>query len=176
MSYTVPQIITIAKISQYLAKLDAAKGNLFGKRIAPNTAQILYMERKAVQWLYDLDSADDTLTLTSNYLFSLCRGYNLKAASIMNAGSGGSISPVTPSTAPTPYQFIVAASGNLLNNGESSVTISSFIGFNLLFSRNGIPQSTISTEASYYSWGRETGGFTCSPAVLTGELIQIFAI
>lgn len=175
MSYTVSQIINIAKISQYLAKIDVAKGSLFGQRIAPNTPQILYAERKAVEWMYNLDPTDSTLTLTANYLYSLCRGYNLKAASI--SGGGGSVSPVDPvSPTPSPYQFIVAASGELINNGESSVTITAFIGYNLLFSRGGIPQSTVTTEPSYYSWDKTSGLFTISPAAITGELFQIYAI
>lgn len=174
MAYSVPQIITIAKISQYLSKIDVSKGNLFGKRVASNTPQILYMERKAVEWLYDLDPTDSTLTLTANYLYSLCRGYNLQASNI--SGGGGSVSPIIPTTPPTPYQFIVAASGNIINDGETSVTISDFIGFNILFSRGGVPQSTVLTEPSYYSWNRNTGAFVISPAAVTGELFQIFAI
>ena len=176
MPYTVPQILDIAKISEYLARVDEAKGNLFGKRVAPNTAMILYTERKAIQYIYDLDSSDDNLTLTANYLYSLCRGYNLRAANIMNGGSGGSVSPVNPSTAPSPYQFIVDASTTFIINGQSSKTITDFIGFNLLFSRNGIPQSNITTEASYYTWDKATGVFTISPAAVTSELFQIFAI
>lgn len=174
MAYTVQQIINIAKISQYLAANDISKGSLFGKRKIPITPQVLYMERKAVEWMYGIDSTDDSLTMTANYLYSLCRGYNLQASSI--SGTGGSVSPVTPAQAPAPYQFLVAASGNIINNGESSVTISSFIGFNLLFARGGIPQSTVSTESSYYSWNKTTGLFTVSPAAITGELFQIYAI
>jgi len=54
MPLTVLQIINIAKISQYLAAQDVAKGSLFGNRITPDTPKILYMERKAVEWLYNL--------------------------------------------------------------------------------------------------------------------------
>lgn len=179
MPLTTAQIIQIAKISQYLSANDIAKGSLFGPRKIPITPQVLYMERKAVEWLYNLDSSDSSLTLTSNYLFSLCRGYNLQAQNILNSsgggGGGGSVTPVTPSTAPTPYQFLVDGS-SFIANGESSKTITAFIGFNLLFSRGGIPQSTINTESSYYSWNRTTGEFTCSPAATTGELFQLFAI
>jgi hypothetical protein len=42
MALTVNDIINIAKISQYLATLDVEKGSLFGKRIVPDTPQILY--------------------------------------------------------------------------------------------------------------------------------------
>lgn len=174
--YSVSQIISIAKISEYLARLDEQKGSLFGQRVAPNTAMVLYMERKAVEYYYDNDPTNTTLAQTSWYLYSLCRGYNLKANNILNGGSGGSVSPITPPSPPQPYQFIVAASGNLINAGESSVTISAFIGFNLLFARNGIPQSTVNTEPSYYSWDKETGLFTISPGAILGELFQIYAI
>lgn len=178
MAYTVAQIIDIAKISEFLARIDEQKGSLFGKRVAPFTAMILYMERKAVEYIYDLDPTDSTLTQTAWYLYSLCRGYNLRAANILNGGTGGSVSPIvpTPPALPSPYQFIVAASGNLINEGETTVTITDFIGYNLLFARGGIPQSTVATEPSYYSWNKTTGQFTVSPAAILGELFQIYAI
>lgn len=176
MAYSVQQILQIAEISEYIARTNEQKGSLFGQRISPYTSTVLYMERKGVQYIYDNDPTDSTLTQTAWYLYSLCRGYNLKASNILNGGSGGSVSPVTPTIPPVPYQFIVAASGNLINAGESSVTISAFIGFNLLFARNGIPQSTVNTEPSYYSWDKETGLFTISPGAILGELFQIYAI
>ena len=175
MSYTIPQILTIAKISQFLCKIEAAKSGLFPVKIPPNLDELIYMERMAVQYMYGINPSRESLTSAANYLYGLCR-QNLKAINIMNGGGGGSVSPVTPSNPPTPYQFIVAASGNLLNNGDSTVTITSFIGYNLLFSRGGIPQSTVSTEPTYYSWDRNSGIFTVTPSVNTGELIQLFAI
>ena len=171
---TVPQIIQIAKISEYLSAKDVALGALFGKRVASTTPMVLYMERKAVEWLYDLDPTSDTLTLTANYLYSLCRGYNLKAQSI--TGGGGSIVPPVPSNQPLPLQFIVAATGTTFIDGQSSVTLTSFIGYNLLFSRGGIPQSTVSSEPSYYSWNRSTGLLTISPNAILGELYQIYPV
>lgn len=171
---TVPQIIEIAKISQYLAAKDIAKGALFGQRKSTTTAIILYCERKAVEWLYDLDPTSETLTLTANYLYSLCRGYNLKAQSI--TGGGGSIVPPVPPSQPLPLQFIVAASGTTMINGDTSVTLTSFIGYNLLFSRGGIPQSTVSTEPTYYTWDRSSGIMTINIAAATGELFQIYPV
>lgn len=174
--YTVSQIIDIAKISEYLARLDQQKGSLFGQRVAPNTAMVLYMERKAVEYYYDNDPTNTTLAQTSWYLYSLCRGYNLRANNILNGGSGGSVSPITPPSPPQPYQFIVAASGNLINDGGTSATITAFIGYGILFVRNGIPQSTLDTQPSYYSWDSTTGQFNISgPAYLSEEFI-IYAI
>jgi len=171
---TVLDIINIAKISQYLAQVDVAKGALFGARKTPLTPKILYCERKAVEWLYDLDPTNSTLTLTANYLYSLCRGYNLQALGI--TGGGGSVVPPVPANQPLPLQFIVAATGTTFIDGQSSVTLTSFIGYNLLFSRGGIPQSTVSSEPSYYSWNRSTGLLTISPSAILGELFQIYPV
>ena len=109
MPLTTLQIINIAKVSQYLAQNDVAKGNLFSPRKIPITPQILYAERKAVEWLYNLDPTNSTLTLTGNYLYSLCRGYNLQAQNIINTGGGGSVSPVTP-TAPNIFPLYLKSS------------------------------------------------------------------
>lgn len=170
---TVAQIINIAKISQYLADKDVSLGALFGRRITPDTPKVLYMERKAVEFLYDLDPTDDSLTLTANYLYSLCRGYNLKAQSITG---GGSVAPPVPGTAPLPKIFIVNTSSSFIQDGQSSKVITDFIGWNLLFARNGIPQSTITTESSYYTWNKTTGLFTCVGAAVDTELFALYPI
>ncbi len=173
MPLTVAQIIDIGKISQYLAQVDVNKGSLFSPRVAPLTPQILYLERKAVEWMYNLDPADTSLFQTSQYLYSLCRGYNLQAQQI--SGTAGAISPVIPSQIPNPYDFEVTGS-SLMVNGQSTITLSAFIGFNVLFVRNGIPQSTINTGGSYYSWVKATGLFTISPAASLGEQFQIYPV
>ena len=173
MPLTVAQILVIAKVSQYLALKDVQKGSLFSPRVAPLTPQILYLERKAVEWMYNIDPADTSLVQTSQYLYSLCRGYNLQAQQI--SGTAGSISPVNPAQIPNPYDFEVSGS-SLMVNGQSTVTIPAFIGFNVLFVRNGIPQYTVNTGQSYFSWVKATGVFTIYPAAMTGEQFAIYPI
>ncbi len=174
MPLTTAQVINIAKISQFLASQDVAKGSLFGKRISPQTPSVLYMERSAVEWMYDTDPANSTLQLTCNYLYSLCRGYNLQAQRI--TGSGGSVSPVNPTTAPNPYEFEVSGS-SFIATGESTKTITAFSGYNILFVRNNVPQSTVDLgSGSYYSWDKNTKIFTCTPAASAGELFQIYPV
>jgi len=173
MPLTVAQIIDVAKISQYLAQNDVLKGNLFSPPMARTTPQILYLERKAVEWMYNIDPANTSLVQTSQYLYSLCRGYNLQAQQI--SGTAGAISPVVPAQIPNPYDFEVTAS-SLIADGQSTVTLNAFIGFNVLFVRNGIPQSIINTGGSYYSWVKATGVFTISPAAVLGEQFQIYPV
>lgn len=173
MAYTVAQIIAIAKVSQYLAQNDVAKGRLFGPRKIPLSPKILYAERKAVEWLYGLDPTNSTLTLTANYLYSLCRGYNLKAANIVNGGSGGGVSPVSPSSAPSRLDFLVSTS-SFLPTGTTSFTFpATWKGFNLAFNRDNLPQSQVQSETTSFLWDRTTAQFSCSPALIAGELIAL---
>lgn len=171
---TVAQIIDVAKISQYLATLDVENGSLYGKRVVPETPQILYVIRKGVEWMYDHDPANPSLIETSNYLYSLCRGYNLQAQQI--SGTGGVITPVNPTQIPSPYDFEVSAT-SIIPDGATSATLSAFIGFNLLFVRNGIPQSTLNIGGnSYFSWNKPLGIITISPAAFLGESYQIYPV
>lgn len=174
MPLTVAQILDIAKISQYIATIDIEKGALFGKRVVPETPQILYNERKAVEWMYNINPAETSLTETANYLYSLCRGYNLQAQQI--SGTGGTITPVNPSQIPNPYIFEVSNT-SLVPTGAINATIPAFIGFNVLFVRNGIPQSTLNLNGdSYYSWNKNLGLLTINPAAIAGEIFQIYPI
>jgi len=174
MAVSVANIIRIAKVSQYLSKIDVSKGSLFGRRIAPNTPQILYMERKAVEWLYNLDPTDTSLTLTANYLYSLCRGYNLKA---QNITGGGSVSPINPVTAPDPYDFTVSASSFVVTGATTKTFPQAWVGYNLLFVRNGIPQSTQNVGGnSYYSWDRSTAVLIISPLAVVDESFQFYPV
>ena len=176
MALTVPNILAVAKICQYLSTKDVANGSLFGARISPQTPIVLKAETAAVEWMYDQDPSNSTLILTSNYLYSLCRGYNLKAQKILGT-AGGSISPINIESAPTPLQFEVSVS-SIIATGETSVTLSQFIGYNLLFVRGQVPQSTIDIGdgTSYYSWSKSIGLLTISPAAVEGELMQIYPI
>lgn len=183
MAYTVPQIIAIAKVSQYLAQNDVAKGRMYGPRKIPMSPQILYAERKAVEWLYDLDPTNSTLTLTANYLYSLCRGYNLKASNIVNGGGGGSISPIGPVITLAPYQFEVDINSFIATGATSKQFPSSWIGRQIIFNRNFVPQGTIVLpDGSYYSWDVATATLTLfGPAPANGaaqdtEFFQIFAL
>jgi hypothetical protein len=93
---TVPEIIEIAEISQYLAHVDIRNKNIYRGTLDEKLPEKIYCVRKNVEWLYDLDPTNDTLLATSKYLFALCAPYSGEAQAIMNAGSGGVIvNPVT---------------------------------------------------------------------------------
>lgn len=172
---TVPQKIAIAEISQYLCVVYIEKGGLNGNGMDLLLPRKIECIRKSIQYRYDRTPNDATLEETSNYLLAMCALVYLPASIIAATSTGGGSTSIGGNTQ-VPYNFIVDASTSFMVNGESSKTISSFIGYNLLFARGGIVQSTINTESSYYSWDKATGLFTCSPALVTSELILLAAI
>lgn len=174
MALTTAQKLDIASISEYLSFVDIEKRGLFGGGVPLNLPQKIYNIRKSIDYWYALDPTDTSLITTSNYLLALCGLYGLQAQEVVT--SAGSIAPSSTSTPPLPLQFIVAASGNSFNNGDTSATLTTFAGYNILFARGGIPQSTVSTEPTYYSYNRSTGFLTLNIAAGTGELFQIYPV
>lgn len=115
---------------------------------------------------------DMDLEERANYLYALCGKYGLEAKYLISPG--GILSSITsPSSVPSPIEFLVSGS-SFIANGASSVTIPSFVGFNLLFIRNGISQSTISNGGSYFTWDKSTGLFTCYQNASSDELFQLY--
>lgn len=100
---SVSDIIDIAKISQYLINLDILKGGLYANGIDLNLPNKIYSVRKNVEWLYELDNTDSSLTETSNYLYALCAPYSFKAQIILNGGSG--TTPIIPVNPPSGYSW-----------------------------------------------------------------------
>ena len=174
MALSTQQQLNIASISEYLSYVAIQQGGLNGGGIPLDLPQKIYTIRKSIAYWYALDPTDTTLVATGNYLMALCGLYGLEAQEV--TASGGTVAPSATSTAPLPLQFEVAASGTTFIDGQGSATLATFAGYNLLFSRNGIPQSTVSSQPSYYSWNRSTGLLTISPSAILGELFQIYPV
>ncbi|MES2287368.1 MAG: hypothetical protein V4547_16870 [Bacteroidota bacterium] len=176
MTLTVAQIISIAKVSQYLCANDINKTGLYGAGTDLLLPRKLYTTRKDIEYQYSLDPSNEDIAATAAYLYALCGKWGLYAqAIVLNPGtSGGTISR----TAPSPYQFVVDASTSFIIDGQSSKTITAFIGYNLIFTRGGVTQNAVDVGdgSSYYSWTKSTGSFICYPSANTGELFGLFPI
>lgn len=157
---------------------DAAFGGSLGKPVPP--VQIAYTT-DALRWGYEGGAQTAaSLRTVANYLIWLCGAYQLQAQNIIYGPGGGSVSPTPPSgTTPNGYDFVVdvtAGPTNPVKEGDTSVTLTSLIGFNIIFNRNNIPQSTINVGGSYYSWNKSLGIFSFSPAAVATELFQIIPV
>ena len=175
---TIPETIVVGDISTYLSGNNNAVGVLFGRRLASPISPIeIAACTDALRWqyedLYNIDGtveADPTLRGTANYLIWMCGRYGLQAQYIASGAGGGTVQPSGSSTRPTRLDFVVSSTSVIVTDG-TGLTIPSFVGWNLMFSRGGIEQSTVNLGdgSSYCSWNRDTGTFACSPAASEGE-------
>jgi len=173
---TVARILQITPPSCYLASNRVGKGALFGPALDPKLPLTIYMVYKILKTVYDADTTFEASQQrkVADYLYELIQKYAFKAAAIVDNNSGGQIAPPSGIVVPNPYDFEVSGS-SFIATGESSVTISQFIGYNVNFSRNGVMQNTtnLGDGSSYYSWNLVTGLFTISGAATEGELFRI---
>lgn len=176
---SVSDIIELGDVTTYLSANYVSKQGLFGGTVIKPTppVQIAFVT-DALRWGNDGGAETDaSLRLTANYLYWMCGMFQLQAQRIINLPGGGSVSP-TPSSGslPFPYDWEIGSTSSStepLADGESSVVLSTFIGYNIEFTRGGITQNTTNTGASYYLWNRDTGLFQCFPAATLSELFRI---
>ena len=71
-----------------------------------------------------------------------------------------------------PIEFRVSAI-SYITSGVSQQIITEFIGKNIDFIRNGLPQSTLTNEPSYYTWNKVTGSLFIFPNSAEGEIFKI---
>lgn len=177
MAYTIPEIIIWAKISQPLARIGEAKKLANGNKNADvNLDMKLYNTRADVQYEYDQDPSSDNLFLIGNYLLALCGVYLFQAQA--TTIGGGTITPITPSDSPDPYDFDVSASSFIITGASSKVFPAAWVGFNILFVRGHITQSVVDNGVdTAYSWDRGTATLTLlNGAAQVGENLQFFPI
>lgn len=125
---TTPQILQIARVCEYLTVVDIhTKSCLKGGDINFRQAQLIYMERMAVQNRYNLDPSDPTLIATGNYLFSLLRNWPF-AQTVLNNIAGGL--PVITN----PNNVTITAG----QNATFSVSVTSSSPYTIQWFRNGV--------------------------------------
>lgn len=98
MSYTIPDIITWAQISQPLAAIGEAKKKALNRGSFDTDLHTkLYVERKSLEWEYAQDPASDNLFQIGNWVWALSGIYGLQAQ-FEDTGSGATITPLSPSS------------------------------------------------------------------------------
>lgn len=164
---SIADIIEIGDASTYLSSNYTSKQSLFGKNLTKPVppVQIAFVT-DALRWGSD-GGAQTTASLrsTANYLYWMCGLFQLQAQNIISGPGGGSISP-SPSggSVPNPYDWEVSASTSStspMKSGDTMVTLTLFIGYNIDFFRNSLTQYTTNPGdgSTYYSWSKTTGVF-----------------
>lgn len=172
---SIAETIDIGRGTMYIMSNDIADGSLFGKRLPSlQTTVLIGLVTDALKWQNETNPSDTTLRGVANYDIWLCGKYGSEARQL---SGGGTVLPIVPGTMPLPIEFVVDNSGTFMISGESTVNIPQFIGYNVMFNRNYVPQTQVYDVAnSYFSWDRDTGDFTCYPAVSYQEILSINAV
>ena len=167
-------ILNNAPTASVLAANAARKGTLFGGNIDPNLSITIYANYKVLKTIYDKNPNYDGLYAVAQRLWEMMGRFGIQAAAYTGTGGGsGGITPITPVTGvPAPYYFSVDGT-SFIPTGGSAKSIPTFIDYNLVFVRNGITQTEVQTEPSYFTWDSTTGIFTCSPALQQFEIIGL---
>ncbi len=125
--YPVATIISVAKISQYLASVEVFKNTAFIKgNLDERLPRMLYMERKAVEWQYSHNPIANSLNATANYLWALCGRFQRRALIILGQGGGIIIDPTTGQPLNLLWvttSFTIGESNSLMLAGDNSFII-----------------------------------------------------
>lgn len=140
-------ILQVAEICQYLYNRAIYSKNFYNnQQLDKRRPVLLYMVRKSVQWAFNLNPSDPSLSKTGEYLFGLCAPFTQQALTIIsnsqqaipiitgpsdqtvNAGQNATFSVSVVSSLPVTYQWydylgnlIVGATGSsyTLNNAQA---------------------------------------------------------
>lgn len=128
MAVQVSTYLNYARVTQYLAADGSSTRSLFqGSDSRVHQAALLFMTRKAINWMNNLDPVNESLPKMANYMYSLCNPYVPAARRIIDAGDTGNI--VNPSTGnnvtiATPFvQFRVGDVGAPMTAGQTTLTL-----------------------------------------------------
>lgn len=179
---TIPTIIGYAKIVEYLSANDAAlKKALNWGYMNNNLAREVYEVRKSVQWAYNNNPNNPTLTSTSQYLYGLLGQYLLKAE-LTSGNQGGSI--VNPAVVPVLQffflQFQIGQAGSLMSAGSTTLTLDypniTPNSVNVVYGGSPLPQTstlTLGQQSYLVAYSINTSVLTFSNAVNNGDFIVI---
>ncbi len=170
---TPAEIINIYPTAQYLCAVDILRSGLNDGGIDRLLPLKIQTTGERLQDIFDNNPSDTSITKVANYLYALMGLYGTQALGLSgNVGSIAGVVSVIPVATPNALEFEVSAT-SIIPTGGSTVTLQAFIGYNIIFARNNVTQSTINNGGSYYSWNRSTGEFQCFGNAAETELFTI---
>ena len=171
---SIADTIRVGDMSGPLSSLYVDKKAMYGGTvIKPVPPLLITIITDALRWATAETAADQRSVV--NYLYWLCGRFGLEAQNIISGPGGGTVIPGAVTSLPYPLDFLVDGS-SFISTGETTSTISLFVGYNIEFDRGGQPQYTTDPGdgSTYYSWNRATGAFALlNGAAQLGERFRI---
>lgn len=126
MARTTQQIIDIGWASSIYAANELGGGKRHGGSIDWKWPILLHLVTQGLEWLYELDPADEDLDTIGNYLISISKFSAKAEANIV--GGGGS----TTITTATPFSFPLRVTGSHFENDGITYNNPNIVGFDLM--------------------------------------------
>ena len=127
MALTPANIISLAKITQYLSLCDiSSRVALQGGDLDITYPQLIYMERRSIEYQYNFWPANPGLNAALAYLYNLLGRYLFQAQQILGTGSGVIVIPGSgagASLTAQQLQFEVGETGALLIAGQTVLVL-----------------------------------------------------
>ena len=159
MPLTIPQILEVGKISQYLAVNKNAKTSVvnYGKLPQNNLPLMIKIVREDVEYMYNNTPNDTNLFGNANYLYSLCGGYAVEAEYIMGINNSGSSLTPYASGSLANIQFTIGVGDAPANGSTQYVNIS--LALNSTYSIYDSGRASFLVQGVDFSYDI-AGGFT----------------
>ena len=166
--FAISDILTWAKISEYLGRKYLAQNNIFqGGDIDPNYPILIMMERLGLEFMLNFNPSEENIDAVANYVYSITK---YKAQAKVIAGQGGTGGIVIPGTGTSAtieainleFEMGVTPSPKVVNGvnvtlpsaGSDTITIplENIINTSLQVVRDGtVIPSSVSTLSQYCS-------------------------
>lgn len=193
--FAITDIITWAKISQYLGEFYLSQNNLFrGRDLDPNYPVLIGMESEILEYMNNFNPTDANIDQVANYVYSITK-YIAQAKVIAGqGGTGGIVIPGTSTSATIvainlEFEMGITTSPKVVNGvnvtlpsaGGNSITLplSNIMANSLQIIRDGVAiPSEISTLSQYctISYSTTQAIITLQPLGSTFENSQFWQI
>ncbi len=181
LPYTIPQVIDIAKICQYLGVYYTTLNQFFkGGDLDVKYAQLLYMERTGLEYQYNFNPNNEQLQPAANYIYNLCGRYLSQALQILGTGSGIIIIPGTGAGGTLraiQLEWVVGQAGSYMSAGATTIVLNynNVVGGSVnVFQNNILVSQNLEDRVSYtIVYTDTTVTITFNQAVQDTELYNI---
>lgn len=145
---TVPEIIRIAKITEYKLGAKVMQSEWNNARMDKDLPLLIFNTRKSVEWAYEMDDNYSGLKKAANYLYTLCGETGLLARAV-DQNSAGVVSVGVSDGSATGFP-ILKVSADFESDGVS-VNDTRFVGKNLMVIIKEIPTFLLSGSGFIYT-------------------------
>jgi hypothetical protein len=143
---TTQQRINIGRLSGLYASNELQSGKKIGGLLDRRLPHLIYAVTQGLEWLNELDTANEDLEPIGHYLISICR-HQLKAMAVLDIATPGTVATIVDSTGDDDIYPIYITEADLNDDGD--YINSNIVGDNLIVFYNENNQKFLVAGAGF---------------------------